>query len=89
MAGGWAGWTTANPNSGRLEGASKAGRRTVGQNNQECKETAGIKCVSHVEKLDSKFLPNKKKKFLGSLAHLILRFAIVQNKSQVLCYQSP
>ena len=43
----------------------RSGWHTVGQNNQECKETSGIKCVSHVEKLELKFLHNKKKEILG------------------------
>ena len=33
---------------------------TVGQSNQECKETSTIKCVSHVEKLLLRFLNIKK-----------------------------
>ena len=34
--------------------------RTVGQSNQECKETSRIKCVSHVEKVELRFLHTKK-----------------------------
>ena len=36
--------------------------------------------MGHVEKLDLRFLRNKKDFFLVSVTHLILRFAIVQNK---------
>ena len=50
---------------------------TVGQSNQECKETSRIKYVSRVEKLELRFLHTKK---IGSVKHLILGFAIVQNK---------
>ena len=50
----------------------------MGQSNQECKETSRIKCVSHVEKLELRFLLNKKIIILGSVTHLILGFAIVQ-----------
>ena len=39
-----------------------------------------MKCLSHVEKLDLRFLLNKTETFLLSVAHLILRFAIVQNR---------
>ena len=53
--------------------------RTVGQSKQECKETL-VKCVSHAEKLDLKFLQIKTKTFLGSVTHLILGFAIVKNE---------
>ena len=60
--------------------APPARRRTVGQSNQECKETSRIKCVSHSEKLDLRFLHTKKIKIFGSVTHLILGFAIVQNK---------
>ena len=48
-----------------------------GPEDQECKETS---CVSHVEKLDLRFLQNEKETFLVSVTHLVLRFAIVQNK---------
>ena len=51
--------------------------RTVGQSNQEYKETSRIKCVSHVENLELRFLHNKTCK---SWVHLILELAIVQNK---------
>ena len=34
-------------------------RRTMGQGNRECKETS--ECVSHVEKLELRFLDNKNK----------------------------
>ena len=36
--------------------------------------------MSHVEKLDLRFLQNKTETFLVSVTHLILRFANVQNK---------
>ena len=36
--------------------------------------------MSHVEKLDLRFLQNKTETFLVSVTHLILRFTIVQNK---------
>ena len=36
--------------------------------------------MSHLEKLDLRFLQNKTETFLVSVTHLILRFAIVQNK---------
>ena len=45
--------------------ARGAARRTVGQRNQECKETSRIKCVSHVEKLDLRFLHNKNEWIVG------------------------
>ena len=38
--------------------------------------------MGHVEKLDLRFLQNKTETFLVSVTHLILRFAIVQNKFQ-------
>jgi hypothetical protein len=38
------------------------------------------KPVSHVEKFDLRFLQNKTETYLVSVAHLILRFAMVQNK---------
>ena len=38
--------------------------------------------MSHVEKLDLRFLYNKTEIFLVSVTHLILRFIIVQNKFQ-------
>ena len=38
--------------------------------------------MSHVEKLDLRFLQNKTETFLVSVTHLILRFTIVQNKFQ-------
>ena len=38
--------------------------------------------MSRVEKLDLTFLYNKTETFLVSVTHLILRFAIVQNKFQ-------
>ena len=41
-----------------------------------------VKCESNVEKLDSRFLKNKTKTFFISVANLILRFSIVQNKFQ-------
>jgi hypothetical protein len=52
----------------------------VGQRNQECKKTSRIKCVSHVEKLELRFLHTKKIKTFGSVTHLFLGFAMVQNK---------
>ena len=55
-------------------------RRTVGQSNQECKETSRIKCVSHSEKLDLRFLHTKKIKIFGSVTHLILGFDILQKE---------
>ena len=38
--------------------------------------------MSIVEKLDLRFLQNKKETFFVSVTHLILRFTIVQNKFQ-------
>ena len=38
-----------------------------------------VKCVSHEEKLDLRFLYNKTEIFLVSITPFILRFAIVQN----------
>ena len=38
------------------------------------------KAVSHVEKLDLRFLLNKPETFLVSVTHLILMFTIVHNK---------
>ena len=38
--------------------------------------------MSHGEKLDLRFLQNKTDTFFVSVTHLILRFAIVQNKFQ-------
>ena len=38
--------------------------------------------MGHVEKLDLGFLKNKTEKFLVSVTHLILRFAVVQKKFQ-------
>ena len=38
--------------------------------------------MGHVEKLDLRFLQNKTETFLVSVTHLILRFAIVQNRFQ-------
>ena len=38
--------------------------------------------MSHLEKLDLRFLLDKTETFLVSVTHLILRFAIVQNKFQ-------
>ena len=42
---------------------SAHGWRTVGQSNQECKETS--ECVRHVEKLDLRFLHYKNKLIIG------------------------
>ena len=42
---------------------------TLGQINQEYKETSRIKCVSHIEKL------TRKRKIFGSVMYLILGFA--------------
>jgi len=52
----------------------------VGQNNQECKETSKIKCVSRVKNLELRFLHTKKIEIFGSVTHLILGFDIVQKK---------
>ena len=51
----------------------------MGQSNQECKETSRIKCMSHLKKLELRFLHIKKKIF-GLVTHLFLGFAIVQNR---------
>ena len=48
------------------------GRHTMGQSNQECKETSET-CLSHVEKLELRFLHNKNK---WTVTHLILGFAM-------------
>ena len=58
----------------------KMKQRTLGQINQECKETSETKYVGHVKKLDLRCLQNKTETFLVSVTHLILRFTIVQNK---------
>ena len=57
-------------------GAQGGGRgHTMGQSNQECKETSRIKCVSYEDKLELRFLHNKgilSAKKLDSLAHKLL-----------------
>ena len=53
--------------------------RTMGQSNQECKETSIVKFVNHVEKLELRFLLRKKNINLG----FILGFAICTNKFPV------
>jgi hypothetical protein len=57
-------------------------RPILDQSNQEFKENLKIKCVSHVEKLKLRFLRNKKK-LSGSVTHLVLETAIVQNKCRI------
>jgi hypothetical protein len=47
----------------------------MGQSNQECKETSRIKCMSHLKKLELRFLH-----ITGLVTHLFLGFAIVQNR---------
>ena len=69
--------------------APPARRRTVGQSNQECKETSRIKCVSHVEKLKLRFLHEKKIKLSGSITHLFLETTIVQNKKKSINTKEP
>ena len=60
---------------------------TVGQSNQECKETSRIKFVSDEEKFELRILHNKKKNFLkfwGLLSHKISLKFKQKNKEELL-----